>query len=137
MVVVALLLWLNSATAKGLTAVVAEATVARVRVEVVAEAVVIMVKVRSVEAAGWLGKFPTLKRPYKVPLGIPGLVVMCLIPSAFLILIMVIATKIVFLVSGLMTVGAIIWYFLMNYCKSKKWFVFANGDDVKDEELSS
>ncbi|GJW88152.1 probable polyamine transporter [Tanacetum coccineum] len=86
----------------------------------------------------WLRrKFPMLKRPYKVPLGIPGLVVMCLIPSAFLILIMVIATKIVFLVSGLMTVGAIIWYFLMNYCKSKKWFVFANGDDVKDEELSS
>ncbi|KAK1429070.1 hypothetical protein QVD17_11269 [Tagetes erecta] len=58
----------------------------------------------------WLRrKFPALKRPYKVPLGIPGLVVMCLIPSAFLVLIMVIATKIVFLVSGLMTLGAVLW----------------------------
>ncbi|GJR76073.1 hypothetical protein Tco_0088438 [Tanacetum coccineum] len=50
MVVVALLLWLYPATA-----VVAEAVVARVRVEVVVEVVVIMVRVRSVVAAGWLG----------------------------------------------------------------------------------
>lgn len=88
----------------------------------------------------WLRrKFPALKRPYKVPLGIPGLVVMCLIPSAFLVLIMVIATKIVFLVSGLMTIGAVLWYFLMNYCKSKKWFVFANGDEIEagNEDLQS
>ncbi|KAI3523495.1 hypothetical protein L1887_01666 [Cichorium endivia] len=87
----------------------------------------------------WLRrKFPALKRPYKVPLGVPGLVVMCLVPSAFLVLIMVIATKIVFLVSGLMTVGAIFWFFLMNYCKSKKWFVFANGDEIESVgELTS
>ncbi|XP_071712499.1 probable polyamine transporter At3g13620 [Rutidosis leptorrhynchoides] len=83
----------------------------------------------------WLRrKFPTLKRPYKVPLGIPGLVVMCLIPSAFLVLIMVIATKIVYLVSGLMTIGAILWYFLMNYLKKKKWCVFSNGDEIEDGE---
>ncbi|KAK9079033.1 hypothetical protein SSX86_000702 [Deinandra increscens subsp. villosa] len=83
----------------------------------------------------WLRrKFPALERPYKVPLGVPGLVVMCLIPSGFLVLIMVIATKIVFLVSGLMTVGAIGWYFLMNFCKSKKWFDFANGDENKGVE---
>ncbi|KAK1429073.1 hypothetical protein QVD17_11273 [Tagetes erecta] len=83
----------------------------------------------------WLRrKFPALKRPYKVPLGIPGLVVMCLIPSAFLVLIMVIATKIVFLVSGLMTLGAVLWYFLNNYCKSKKWFVYANGDENEGGE---
>ncbi|KAL9995007.1 putative amino acid/polyamine transporter I [Helianthus debilis subsp. tardiflorus] len=88
----------------------------------------------------WLRrKFPTLPRPYKVPLRVPGLVVMCLVPSAFLVVIMVIATKIVFLVSGLMTVGAVLWYFLMNYCKSKGWFVFANGDENEkgDETLSS
>ncbi|KAJ0806591.1 putative amino acid/polyamine transporter I [Helianthus annuus] len=88
----------------------------------------------------WLRrKFPTLSRPYKVPLGVPGLVVMCLVPSAFLVVIMVIATKIVFLVSGLMTVGAVLWYFLMNYCKLKGWFVFANGDENEkgDETLSS
>ncbi|KAF2314523.1 hypothetical protein GH714_027271 [Hevea brasiliensis] len=56
----------------------------------------------------WLRKkLPELKRPYKIPMRLPGLVIMCLIPSGFLVLIMVIATKIVYLVSGLMTVGAI------------------------------
>ncbi|KAD4384208.1 hypothetical protein R6Q59_011820 [Mikania micrantha] len=82
----------------------------------------------------WLRrKFPALKRPYKVPLRVPGLVVMCLIPSAFLVVIMVIATKIVYLVSGLMTVGAVLWYFLMKFCKSNNWFAFANGKDETEE----
>ncbi|EOY32321.1 Amino acid permease family protein isoform 1 [Theobroma cacao] len=75
----------------------------------------------------WLRrKLPEIKRPYRVPLRIPGLVIMCLIPSAFLIVVMVIATKIVFLVSGLMTVGAIGWYFLMKFCRKKKIFRYSN-----------
>ncbi|KAL4591333.1 hypothetical protein LXL04_004291 [Taraxacum kok-saghyz] len=80
----------------------------------------------------WLRrKFPTLKRPFRVPMPLPGLVVMCLIPSAFLVLIMVTATKIVYLVGGLITIGGILWYFLMKLCKSKKWFVFKNADDIQ------
>ncbi|GAV90392.1 AA_permease_2 domain-containing protein [Cephalotus follicularis] len=75
----------------------------------------------------WLRrKMPQLKRPYRVPLKLPGLVIMCLIPTAFLIVILAIATKIVYLVSGLMTVGAIGWYFLIKFCKSKKVFKFSN-----------
>ncbi|KAF2314522.1 hypothetical protein GH714_027265 [Hevea brasiliensis] len=75
----------------------------------------------------WLRrKLPELKRPYRIPMRLPGLVIMCLIPSAFLVLIMAIATKIVYLVSGLMTVGAIGWYFLMKFCKSKKLFKYSN-----------
>ncbi|CAH9136071.1 unnamed protein product [Cuscuta epithymum] len=81
----------------------------------------------------WLRrKLPSMKRPYKVPLNLPGLVVMCLIPSVFLIYIMVIATKIVFLVSGLMTVGGIGWYYFMRYCKAKNWLKFSRVD-VSDE----
>ncbi|XP_060200090.1 probable polyamine transporter At3g13620 [Lycium barbarum] len=73
----------------------------------------------------WLRyKFPKLTRPYKVPINLPGLVIMSLIPCGFLVFIMVIATKIVFLISGLMTIGGIGWYFLMNFCKKKKWFKF-------------
>ncbi|XP_052180275.1 probable polyamine transporter At3g13620 [Diospyros lotus] len=79
----------------------------------------------------WLRrKFPAMKRPYRVPMRIPGLVMMCLIPGAFLVLIMVIATKIVYLVSGLMTVAAIAWYFFIKFCKSRNLFKFRNrGDD--------
>ncbi|XP_044504811.1 probable polyamine transporter At3g13620 [Mangifera indica] len=77
----------------------------------------------------WLRrKLPQLNRPFKVPLSPPGLVVMCLIPSGFLVVIMVIATKTVYLVSGLMTLGAIGWYFLMKLFKSKNIFKFNNGD---------
>ncbi|XP_030458472.2 probable polyamine transporter At3g13620 [Syzygium oleosum] len=81
----------------------------------------------------WLRrKLPSLKRPYRVPLGVPGLVVMCLIPSAFLVVIMVIATKVVYLVSGLMTLGGIGWFFLMKFCKSRKIFKF----DISDVEVA-
>ncbi|KAK3004973.1 hypothetical protein RJ639_019817 [Escallonia herrerae] len=84
----------------------------------------------------WLRrKYPTMKRPYRVPMRLPGLVIMCLIPSAFLIFIMVIATKTVFLVSGLMTVGAVGWYFLIKFCKAqaRELLEFNNGDDYDEE----
>ncbi|KAL3616359.1 hypothetical protein CASFOL_039749 [Castilleja foliolosa] len=82
----------------------------------------------------WLRrKYPLMKRPYRVPLGVPGLVVMCLIPSVFLVLIMAIATKTVYLVSGVMTVAGIGWFFLMNVCKSKGWLKFRRV--VEDVEL--
>lgn len=82
----------------------------------------------------WLRrKKPTLKRPYRVPLGLPGLVLMCLVPSAFLVYIMVIATKTVFLVSGIMTFAGIMWFFLLRHCKARKWCVFAAVAGCEDE----
>ncbi|KAL7124499.1 hypothetical protein ABFS83_14G052400 [Erythranthe nasuta] len=81
----------------------------------------------------WLRrKFPAMKRPYKVPLGLPALVVMCLVPAVFLVVIMAIATKTVYLVSGLMTAAGIGWYFFIKLCKSRGWFTFKRVDD--DEE---
>ncbi|XP_047319876.1 probable polyamine transporter At3g13620 [Impatiens glandulifera] len=77
----------------------------------------------------WLRrKFPGMKRPYKVPLGLFGLTVMCLVPTGFLVLIMVIASRQVYLISGVMTVAGILWYFLMRLCKSKKWLKFMEDD---------
>ncbi|KAK9988511.1 hypothetical protein SO802_028750 [Lithocarpus litseifolius] len=83
----------------------------------------------------WLRrKFPRLKRPYRVPMRLPLLVVMCLIPCGFLVVIMAIATKKVYLVSGIMTVAGIGWYYLMKLCKSRKWFQFNTGGEVVVEE---
>lgn len=83
----------------------------------------------------WLRrKLPTMKRPYRVPLRLPALVIMCLIPSGFLVVIMVLATKKVYLVSGVMTAGGIGWYFLMKLCKSKKLFKFNVDGEVGVEE---
>lgn len=81
----------------------------------------------------WLRmKKPQLKRPYRVPMKLPGLVIMCLIPSGFLVVIMVVATKIVYLVSGLMTLGAIGWYFFMKFLKSKNVIKFNDGGEIEE-----
>ncbi|GAB4835123.1 hypothetical protein Ancab_000032 [Ancistrocladus abbreviatus] len=81
----------------------------------------------------WLRrKHPQLKRPYRVPMRLPGLVIMCLIPSAFLVFIMVIATKTVFLVSGVMTAGGILWFIAMKICKAKKWLDFKSSEEGEE-----
>lgn len=81
----------------------------------------------------WLRmKKPQLKRPYRVPMKLPGLVIMCLIPSGFLVVIMVVATKIVYLVSGLMTLGSIGWYFFMKFLKAKNVIKFNDGGENEE-----
>lgn len=84
----------------------------------------------------WLRrKMPRANRPYKVPLPVPGLLIMCLVPSGFLVYVMTIGTKTVYLVSGLLTVVGISWYFLMKLCKAKNWVKFKNyGQNDEDED---
>ncbi|KAJ4724060.1 Amino acid/polyamine transporter [Melia azedarach] len=84
----------------------------------------------------WLRKkSPTMKRPFKVPmLELPGLVLMCLIPSVFLVYVMAVATKTVYVVSVVLTCFGIFWYFFMNLCRSKMWFQFKNGEKSNYED---
>lgn len=83
----------------------------------------------------WLRrKFPALKRPFEVPLGMPGLILMCLTPSALLIYVMTVATKIVYVTSAFLTSFGIMLYYFMNLCKSKKWIEFNWVGDKLDEE---
>ncbi|XP_062172214.1 probable polyamine transporter At3g13620 [Alnus glutinosa] len=85
----------------------------------------------------WLRKkLPAVNRPFRVPMSLPGLLVMCLIPSGFLVYVMAVATKTVFLVSALLTLGGIAWYFFMNFCNSKKWLDFNHaGEKLEDHGL--
>ncbi|KAJ4753455.1 Amino acid permease family protein [Rhynchospora pubera] len=77
----------------------------------------------------WLRvKHPDLFRPYRVPLRLPGLVIMCLVPSAFLILVMAIATWKVFVISVGFTAAGIAVYFIMRLCKAKGCLKFSTGD---------
>ncbi|KAK9126316.1 hypothetical protein Scep_015162 [Stephania cephalantha] len=88
----------------------------------------------------WLRKKrPELQRPYKVPLGLPGLVVMCLVPAGFLVFVMVIATKIVWAISAGLTVFAVLLHFLLRYCKSKSCLEFKKVEQDYDcyDEVSS
>ncbi|KAF7836979.1 putative polyamine transporter [Senna tora] len=80
-------------------------------------------------------KFPTLKRPFEVPMRLPGLTVMCLVPSVLLIYVILVASKAVYVISVLLTVFGILLYYFMNLCKSKKWIEFRNvGDRLEDDE---
>uniref|UniRef100_A0A7N2LHF8 Uncharacterized protein n=1 Tax=Quercus lobata TaxID=97700 RepID=A0A7N2LHF8_QUELO len=85
----------------------------------------------------WLRrKLPTVKRPFIVPMGLPWLGIMCLIPSGFLLYVMAMATKTVYLVAALLTLVGIAWYFLMHFCKSKMWLEFNNvGEKLEDQDL--
>ncbi|XP_030547623.1 probable polyamine transporter At3g13620 [Rhodamnia argentea] len=84
----------------------------------------------------WLRKkLPAVKRPFKVPMAMPGLVIMCLIPSCFLVYVMTVASKTVYILSAVMTIFAIFWYYFMKICKSKSWFQFHDvGEKLDDEE---
>lgn len=76
---------------------------------------------------------PAVKRPYRVPLEMVGLVIMCFIPSVFLVYVMVVANRTVFFVSALLTLLGILWYFLMKFCKSRGWCTFSD-EQVSEEE---
>ncbi|KAJ9183133.1 hypothetical protein P3X46_007038 [Hevea brasiliensis] len=77
----------------------------------------------------WLRrKLPNIKRPFRVPMGLPGLVIMCLIPSGFLVYVMAVATTTVYLVSAILTLLGILWYFFIKFCKSKMWVQFNNAE---------
>ncbi|KAH6765852.1 Amino acid permease family protein [Perilla frutescens var. hirtella] len=69
-------------------------------------------------------KLPQMKRPFKVPFGRPFLVLMCLIPSGFLVYIMAIAHLTVYIVCVAMTGAGIGWFLLMRLCQKKDWLKF-------------
>ncbi|CAI0466281.1 unnamed protein product, partial [Linum tenue] len=69
-------------------------------------------------------KMPELERPYRIPMRLPLLCVFCLIPCVFLVLLMVIATRTVYMVSGLMTAGAILWFLMMWQLRKHNCCVF-------------
>ncbi|XP_020240664.1 probable polyamine transporter At3g13620 [Cajanus cajan] len=85
----------------------------------------------------WLRwKSPAIARPYRIPLRLPSLLLMCLVPSGFLVLIMAIATKTVYLVTGVMTVAGIGFFFFIKLCKEKKWLEFSvSVEEDKEADL--
>ncbi|MBA0789509.1 hypothetical protein Gotri_006856 [Gossypium trilobum] len=82
-------------------------------------------------------KLPMMERPFRVPLELPGLTMMCLIPSGFLVYIMSLANGTVLLVSSVVSALTILWYFMTNhFCKSNMWTHFNNvGPKLMDQDL--
>ncbi|XP_078160031.1 putative polyamine transporter At3g13620 [Carex rostrata] len=83
----------------------------------------------------WLRrKYPDLKRPYRVPLGITGLCIMCLFPSVLLCYVITLASRKVFVLSAVLTVAGIAVHFLMRYCRLSGLLNFTDGEGEVEEE---
>ncbi|XP_043725569.1 probable polyamine transporter At3g13620 [Telopea speciosissima] len=83
----------------------------------------------------WLRwKYPLLKRPFQVPMGMIGSIVMCLVSTGILIYAMAIVNEVVYVVSASMTLVGVVGYFFMSFCKSKRWLEFNNVED-EDEQI--
>lgn len=86
----------------------------------------------------WLRrKFPLLKRPYRVPVGIPALICGCAVPVAFLIYIMTLANPVVYILASSVTVLGVVVYFLMIACKGRNWIKFSVGGDGETGGIES
>ncbi|XP_009386129.2 probable polyamine transporter At3g13620 [Musa acuminata AAA Group] len=82
----------------------------------------------------WLRKKePNLKRPYRVPMRLPGLVLLCLVPSAFLIFVMAIASWKVFAICAALTALGIAVYYTMAVCKSRGCLAFMDEEETNGE----
>ncbi|KAK3151740.1 hypothetical protein QOZ80_3AG0249890 [Eleusine coracana subsp. coracana] len=78
----------------------------------------------------WLRiKRPDMARPYRVPGRLPSAVVLCLVPSAFLVFVMAIAGWKVYAISAAFTAGGLGVYYLMRFCKAKGWLNFGTGQE--------
>ncbi|KAL5563532.1 hypothetical protein UlMin_033279 [Ulmus minor] len=81
-------------------------------------------------------KLPAATRPFKIPIGIKGLIGICVIPSGFLLFVLCAATKAVYLLSFVLTLLGVIWYFLLKIFREKMWFQFNKvGKKFVDEDL--
>ncbi|KAK1307468.1 putative polyamine transporter [Acorus calamus] len=78
-------------------------------------------------------KYPTMKRPYRVPMRIPGLIIMCLVPTGFLIFVMVIGSWVVYVISAGLTALGVAMYLAMGYCRSRGLLKFIKEELVVKE----
>lgn len=69
-------------------------------------------------------KKPELHRPYRVPLGTFGVVMLCLPPTILLILVMCLASWRTFFVSGAVIVIGFILYPILVQARNKNWLEF-------------
>lgn len=82
----------------------------------------------------WLRiKKPGLARPYKVPLGTVGVILLCLIPSLLLVLVVAVASfKVMAASISAVLIGFVLWPCL-EFVKSKKWLNFVTGSELSGD----
>lgn len=77
-------------------------------------------------------KYPNASRPYKVPVGTTGAILMCIPPTIFVFLVLALAPSKVMVISLLaIMVGFVLRPFL-NHCERKRWLRFSQSSDLPD-----
>lgn len=69
-------------------------------------------------------KKPDLHRPYRVPLGTTGAILVSLPPTLLLLLVMCLASARTVIISGIVIVFGFLLYPAIQFMKDKKWFKF-------------
>lgn len=69
-------------------------------------------------------KKPDLYRPYKVPLGTSGAVILCVPPTLLLVLVMCLASAKTYLVSSAVICVGVLLYPVIVHAKERKWVRF-------------
>ncbi|MQL83314.1 hypothetical protein Taro_015807 [Colocasia esculenta] len=77
---------------------------------------------------------PGIKRPFRVPLSLPGLVCMCLVPTGILVFVMLVGTWQVYAISAGLTALGIALYHAMKFCKDRGWFEFTTAVESEEEK---
>eukprot|EP01018_Ginkgo_biloba_P005310 Gb_18884 [translate_table: standard] len=79
----------------------------------------------------WLRmKSPTMPRPYKIPLGTVGVILMCLPPSVLLCLVLVVASLKVMIVSITAVIIGFLLHPCLGYVNKKNWMKFSSSSDL-------
>ncbi|XP_057850764.1 probable polyamine transporter At1g31830 [Cryptomeria japonica] len=84
----------------------------------------------------WLRfKEPNMYRPYKVPFGVLGVILLCLPPSLLLILVVVIASRKVMVVSLTAVLIGFLLYPCLGFVRKEKWAKFATNSELPDLQI--
>ncbi|CAJ2671252.1 unnamed protein product [Trifolium pratense] len=77
-------------------------------------------------------KFPNVSRPYKIPVGKIGAVLMCLVPTLLIFVVLALATLKVFVISISAVIMGLLLQPCLKYMEKKRWLRFSVNPDLPD-----
>jgi amino acid transporter len=81
----------------------------------------------------WLRiKHPTTSRPYKIPVGTVGAILMCIPPTILICIVLALSTLKVFLLSMIAVVIGLVMQPCLKYVERKRWIKFSISSDLPD-----
>ncbi|GLJ56143.1 hypothetical protein SUGI_1205190 [Cryptomeria japonica] len=84
----------------------------------------------------WLRfKEPNMHRPYKVPFGMLGVILLCIPPSLLLIVVVVIASRKVMVVSLTAVLVGLLLYPCLGFVRKEKWAKFVTNSEPPDLQI--